>query len=274
MVFPMHAVSILLLLARYYFLRDVAYREEPAVRFTGSSLACLKWQKMSSICAAIIALVQIFSVISRETAPSGSGVASLEIVMASLICVMYGLASLVMSVEQDECVLAGGWLPVLHWRSPGSQKLSKAQGVFTSMTQSDANAFFGLYVVYLVMVWGLALASLFVHYEEYTVLRGQDYRALQGDIDKSKIPTPEERATLWEWLTFSWLSPVLTEGAKKPLQNEDVYGLSDYDKSETLMGRWKPVWQRVRLHNNPSIREALSEVWGSTFYLGGAIAYK
>ena len=41
-----------------------------------------------------------------------------------------------------------------------------------------------------------------------------------------KLRSPEDNLTLLQFMTFSWLSPLISVGAKRQLNNEDVWDLS------------------------------------------------
>jgi len=67
------------------------------------------------------------------------------------------------------------------------------------------------------------------------------------------------------------MSPLLKEGAEKPLGPEDIYGLADYDQSKNLSEDWEPVWKDERKKQKPRLRSAISIIWGSRFWFGGSL---
>mmetsp|Transcript_13169 Transcript_13169/g.18230 ORF Transcript_13169/g.18230 Transcript_13169/m.18230 type:complete len:1650 (+) Transcript_13169:155-5104(+) len=268
-LFPAHLAAILLFLLRYWFLKDVSFQDQPAIRFTGSSIKLQNAKIAASLFAAIIALLQLFSVVARGTAPEGNGVAALELIIIALISGMYGLGAFVLHMEKECYVKAGGWTLRLGFILAGIIEIFKFQGVIKSVRSQDVNTFFIVYLVYLACVWGISLLEMFVYPTEYEVLRGTDYRALHSNVRKCDIASPEKDADFLSLLTFNWMSSLLRDGYRKPLQSEDIYGLASYDQSKTLSAAWGPVWEDARRTPNPSLRRAISEVWGWRFWGGG-----
>ena len=51
---------------------------------------------------------------------------------------------------------------------------------------------------------------------------------------KKAIPNPYEKANIFSKFTFSYISPLLTLGKKRPLKEEDLYSPIKSDESECL----------------------------------------
>mmetsp|Transcript_6290 Transcript_6290/g.9671 ORF Transcript_6290/g.9671 Transcript_6290/m.9671 type:complete len:1368 (-) Transcript_6290:757-4860(-) len=270
-LFPVHLAVIAFLLIRYWYLRDVSSRDAPAIKFTESSLAMLKYKMAAAGAAAVIALIQLFSVIARGTAPGGDGVAALEVIMMSLIVIVYGLGARIYQLETDLYVCAGGWITRAAFTLAGLSEILKFQGVVRTMGKGDVNVFFIVYILYIALVWGLSLTEMFFYPTEYEVVRGPDYRALRNNVPKCELESPEKNADIFSILTFAWMSPLLKDGFEKPLQPEDIYGLADYDQSKTITTQWNPVWNEFTKRPNPSLLRAIREVWGNKFWVGGSL---
>ncbi|CAK7233340.1 hypothetical protein SBRCBS47491_008575 [Sporothrix bragantina] len=105
--------------------------------------------------------------------------------------------------------------------------------------------------------------------------------------------TPEARAGILSILTFNWLGTLLRTGYSRPLQAEDLYGLSDstlaIDHAERLEKawakrleankkrkpagkwlKWRPFWAR-RNSNATVLALALSDVCFKRFWTGGIL---
>ncbi|KAF3359841.1 hypothetical protein VdG1_05050 [Verticillium dahliae VDG1] len=48
-------------------------------------------------------------------------------------------------------------------------------------------------------------------------------RRTSDDVPRSRIPSPEENASIISQLLFTWLGPLLTTGYKRPLEYEDIW---------------------------------------------------
>ncbi|GAB5365970.1 hypothetical protein AAMO2058_001104200 [Amorphochlora amoebiformis] len=271
LVFPAHLVAILLFLLRYWFLKDIQSQEAPAIIFTGASLNIHNLKIAATLTAAAISMIQLFSVISRATAPNGEGVAALEIVMILVAAATYLSGALTMYFEKQCFVLGGRWMTRFGLIVAGLGEIFKFQDVVRNLRSGDINAFFFLYLVYLFAIWGLAITSMFVFPTSYDVLRGPDYRALQANQNWSEVESPEKTADFFSLISFSWMSPLLRTGFQKPLQPEDIYGLADYDQSKTLTETWNPVWKDHQKRPKTTLTAAISEIWGYKFWFGGAL---
>jgi hypothetical protein len=54
--------------------------------------------------------------------------------------------------------------------------------------------------------------------------------------------SPEERATVFSRLTFSWMNPLLELGVQRPLQEKDLYPLARQDTSKNLGDDLESNW--------------------------------
>ncbi|QRV85046.1 ABC transporter transmembrane region [Ceratobasidium sp. AG-Ba] len=81
-----------------------------------------------------------------------------------------------------------------------------------------------------------------------------------GHVDATQIGwsvSPEDFTTLWGWITFSWVEPLLRRGSSKELEESDVWRLSS-----TL--RSKPLFTAFSSIKSPSLP---SSSWGTTWTL-------
>lgn len=64
---------------------------------------------------------------------------------------------------------------------------------------------------------------------------------------KSPIPpTPENSVSLWSWLTYGWMNPLIKQGTYNTLNEDDVPSLS-------VTGRAKPVFLKYNTFNEKSL---------------------
>jgi hypothetical protein len=50
--------------------------------------------------------------------------------------------------------------------------------------------------------------------------------------------TPEDHTTLWSWLSFSWMSPIIAKGTNTTLNEDDIWTLSPTLQSRVLFTRF------------------------------------
>ncbi|KAJ2999336.1 hypothetical protein HDV02_003117 [Globomyces sp. JEL0801] len=51
-----------------------------------------------------------------------------------------------------------------------------------------------------------------------------------------------------DYLTVGWLTPLIKQGYKKPITQEDLYELADKDKAEALSNKFDGFWKQYRKH--------------------------
>ncbi|CAE6413166.1 unnamed protein product [Rhizoctonia solani] len=54
-------------------------------------------------------------------------------------------------------------------------------------------------------------------------------------------PALEDYCTLWQWMTFTWVSPIISLGALRPLEEKDMWQLSRSMRTRTLMRKFLQV---------------------------------
>ncbi|CAE6396795.1 unnamed protein product [Rhizoctonia solani] len=55
------------------------------------------------------------------------------------------------------------------------------------------------------------------------------------------LPALEDHCTLWQWMTFTWVSPIISLGASRPLEEKDLWQLSRSMRTRTLMRKFLQV---------------------------------
>ncbi|KAG8768254.1 hypothetical protein FRC12_005683 [Ceratobasidium sp. 428] len=68
--------------------------------------------------------------------------------------------------------------------------------------------------------------------------------AITGEPESDEeglLPSLEDHCTLWQWITFTWVSPIISLGARQPLEEKDVWQLSKAMRTRVLMRKFLQV---------------------------------
>lgn len=57
----------------------------------------------------------------------------------------------------------------------------------------------------------------------------------------ARLRTPEDNLTLWQFLTISWMSPLISRGVARPLNDEDVWSLGYEFQHRMLHDRFREL---------------------------------
>ncbi|KAJ2231313.1 hypothetical protein EV180_000422 [Coemansia sp. RSA 518] len=95
------------------------------------------------------------------------------------------------------------------------------------------------------------------------------YQLPDDDKDDVELKSPEDRANLFSRLTFSWLTPLLEQGFRKPLQMEDMLELSKRYQPDVATTEFQRNWQAEQQRRNPSLFRATIRTFGAVWALGG-----
>ncbi|KAJ2499985.1 hypothetical protein GGH96_003096 [Coemansia sp. RSA 1972] len=95
------------------------------------------------------------------------------------------------------------------------------------------------------------------------------YQLLEDDEDNFRFQSPEERANVFSRWTFTWLTPLLEQGFRKPLQMEDVWDLSRQYQPDVAKAEFQRNWQAEQQRSNPSLFRATMRTYGAVWMLGG-----
>ncbi|KAJ1932862.1 hypothetical protein EC988_009314, partial [Linderina pennispora] len=85
----------------------------------------------------------------------------------------------------------------------------------------------------------------------------------------STYQSPEERANIFERLTFSWMTPLLELGYNKPLQLEDTWELMPEYQPDVVTDNFQRNWQAELQSGQPSLFRATLRTYGVPYLLGG-----
>ncbi|KAJ2556689.1 hypothetical protein EV175_001836 [Coemansia sp. RSA 1933] len=91
------------------------------------------------------------------------------------------------------------------------------------------------------------------------------------DEDYVTYQSPEERANIFSLLTFSWMTPLLEHGFRKPLQMEDTWELSSMYRPDVATARFQRNWQAQLRSGKPSLFWATMHTYGWSLALGSLL---
>ncbi|KAG0501841.1 hypothetical protein HPP92_001913 [Vanilla planifolia] len=80
---------------------------------------------------------------------------------------------------------------------------------------------------------------------------------------------PEKHANIISRIFFSWMTPLMELGYRRPITEKDVWKLDSWDETETLYSRFHKFWLEESQRSKPWLLRALhNSLWGR-FWLGG-----
>nr|AXN55887.1 ABC transporter C family member 2 [Crocus sativus] len=105
----------------------------------------------------------------------------------------------------------------------------------------------------------------------YTPIRDQvfvdntEYESLAGE----EHICPERHVNLLSKILFSWMTPLMQQGYRKPITERDVWKLDSWDTTETLYSNFQKCWLEESKKPKPWLLRALHSSLGGRFWLGG-----
>ena len=82
-------------------------------------------------------------------------------------------------------------------------------------------------------------------------------------------PSPELSANLFSTILFSWISPMIAKGYRKPLTEADLWTLNPEDQSMFCNDAFSREWKRESRKKTPSLTKAFFRSFGFSFVIGG-----
>jgi len=116
------------------------------------------------------------------------------------------------------------------------------------------------FIVYCI---GFALSIVEFAFEWLWPKKNTTYEALVEDGE-----CPLEYATVFSVLTFSWMTPLMKQGYKQYLTEEDLWGLTTKDTTKSTGEAFDEAWQyQVNHREHPSLWLALFHAFGGPYML-------
>ncbi|KAH7041035.1 P-loop containing nucleoside triphosphate hydrolase protein [Microdochium trichocladiopsis] len=92
--------------------------------------------------------------------------------------------------------------------------------------------------------------------------------AYEAVVDESGEECPEEYATVFSKLTYSWITPLMKLGYKQYLTEDDLWGLSTTDKVANTGAKFDRIWQdEVKKKGRPNLWLVLAKAYGGPYLL-------
>ncbi|KAJ2801307.1 hypothetical protein H4R20_003724, partial [Coemansia guatemalensis] len=89
------------------------------------------------------------------------------------------------------------------------------------------------------------------------------YELIEGDDGTySTLYSPEERSNIFSKITYSWLTPLLEQGIRKPLEMEDIYEVTKDLRPNIVFGVFQQSWKNEQSSGNPSLFRATIKACG------------
>ncbi|XP_039049118.1 ABC transporter C family member 2-like [Hibiscus syriacus] len=107
-------------------------------------------------------------------------------------------------------------------------------------------------------------------YPGYTPMRTE----LVDDAGYEELPggekiCPERHVNIFSKILFSWMSPLMEQGYKRPITEKDVWKLDTWDRTETLNNKFQKCWAEESRRPKPWLLRALNNSLGGRFWWGG-----
>ena len=102
-------------------------------------------------------------------------------------------------------------------------------------------------------------------------------QGLNGEVPYDEIESPVLTANIYERLSFSWLTPLLSLGTRKFLGEEDMWSLPPADSAESLSNRLAATWKQQQelvkdgKKKQPSLKIAIAKAYGWPYFVAGLL---
>ncbi|XVF00518.1 hypothetical protein REPUB_Repub04eG0007900 [Reevesia pubescens] len=73
---------------------------------------------------------------------------------------------------------------------------------------------------------------------------------------------PERHANIFAKIFFSWMSPLMKQGYRRPITEKDVWKLDTWDQTETLNNKFQKCWAEESRRPKPWLLRALNSSLG------------
>lgn len=118
------------------------------------------------------------------------------------------------------------------------------------------------YFVAFTVGFGLSLAEFLLEW-----LWPRQTSAYEAVVDDGE-ECPEEYATVFSRLTFSWITPMMKTGYKHYLTEDDLWGLAPTDKASSTGTQFDQAWQYELKHKKqPNLWTVMARAYGGPYVL-------
>lgn len=239
-------------------------------------LACL------STCIAILPLVQIALGISFVNVDGGSSLPPYEIVTSLVTSLTWFMMTFVLYRESKLYVTEFRWyvrfgvIYVLVAQATMFRFIFDLRDYYSLFLIGLYSGFFalqiafGLFSVFYVPEtrphegYSQALAAD----NEIDTPNNADYEPLLSKEEGFEF-FPERRANIVSRILFSWMTPLMKLGFKRPLVDSDIWQLDEWDQAEVLYNDFQLCWEKELTKSKPWLLRAIHRSNGLRFWLGG-----
>ncbi|KAI9096017.1 hypothetical protein K1719_026164 [Acacia pycnantha] len=92
-----------------------------------------------------------------------------------------------------------------------------------------------------------------------------EYEPLRGEQEVC----PERYVNVFSRLSFGWMTPLMGQGYRKPITENDVWKLDTWDQTDTLFEKFRKCWMLECQRSKPWLLRALNNSLGKRFWWGG-----
>ncbi|GAX80188.1 hypothetical protein CEUSTIGMA_g7626.t1 [Chlamydomonas eustigma] len=199
---------------------------------------------IQAVASCMCALIPVLELNGRlgQASSDQEGPAPHEFAAAGLAFCSWSLLSVLLIFEaQQKYVPLGRWFVRFAVVLQASSEVVKLKMLIPIMVE---DYFFYLYLVYVALQCFLtAMALCWWPAIEQMKIVHEGYMRLASSEPLPPPSSPEVGAGLLSKLTFFWLTPVLTAGAKAPLAKDQVPELPPYDKVDNVAADFERHWR-------------------------------
>lgn len=101
-----------------------------------------------------------------------------------------------------------------------------------------------------------------------------------ANFDEGDKPCPESNAGLLSIISFYWLNPLMVQGYKQPLVDDDLWALNADDQAPEVRDKFQYFWRQQmtdytskRRSSRPSLFSVFSKAFGNTMYFAGIFKF-
>ncbi|GLT67384.1 hypothetical protein SLA2020_396980 [Shorea laevis] len=107
-------------------------------------------------------------------------------------------------------------------------------------------------------------------YPGYTPMRTE----LVDEAEYEELPggeqiCPERHVNIFSRMFFSWMTPLMQQGYRRPITEKDIWKLDTWDRTETLNEKFQECWAKEMRRPKPWFLRALNSSLGGRFWWGG-----
>lgn len=221
--------------------------------------------------------------------------APFELVTEPLAAVVWLLALYVTVRESRRFVSSGRWIMPFLFLFHFASDLVRLRTRLELAEAQDVAYFFALFLIAFSAVGGLVLLSYFVRPSDVDIARRirsetghtveLEFALRSLDPDKMDVTRgaflpgeehddnfaedPKVRSSCLSRVFFSFMTPLIRLGTKRPLELEDVWQLEFPYRTFAVGSLWERVWQSELQEKKPSLNHALYKAFGREFAAAG-----